>query len=56
MGSAPAWYHVVTAARYFGVAPWELMQQPREWLDIALEASSAEAAAKAAAAERAQRK
>lgn len=43
----PDWYPVITAARYLGVAPWELVDQPSEWMDWALAAQSAESQAKA---------
>lgn len=32
----PEAYYVIRAARYLGVAPWDLAQQPRFWLDFAL--------------------
>jgi hypothetical protein len=41
----PDWYPLLTAARYLGVAPWELVDQPAEWLEWALSAQSAEAEA-----------
>lgn len=42
MGEIPEWYYVIRAARYLGVPPWELMEQPKYWLDWALESESAE--------------
>jgi len=38
----PDWYPVVQAAKYLGVAPWELMQQSIYWRDKALIAMTAE--------------
>ena len=45
MGSAPAWYYLLRAARYLGVAPWDLAARPVWWQEIALAAEAAEAAA-----------
>jgi hypothetical protein len=42
MGSLPEWYTLVRAARYLGVAPWELLEQQSAWMDWALMAESAE--------------
>ena len=42
MGEVPPWYMVIRAARYLGVAPWDLMEQPQVWQAMALEAESAE--------------
>jgi hypothetical protein len=42
MGSVPDWYRVLRAAKYLGVAPWELLEQPAIWLEWALTAESAE--------------
>lgn len=42
MGDCPAWYPVMQAAKYLGVAPWELMEQSIWWRDKALIAMSAE--------------
>ena len=41
----PEWYVLVRAARYLGVAPWDLAAQPALWREWALAAESAEAAA-----------
>lgn len=41
----PEWYPLIRAARYLGVAPWELAQQPRQWMDWANIAQNAEAEA-----------
>lgn len=32
----PEWYPLIKAARYLGVAPWELLEQPAIWVDWAL--------------------
>jgi hypothetical protein len=41
----PEWYPLIRAARYLGVAPWELQAQPIAWQDMALMAENAEAPA-----------
>lgn len=43
MGSIPDWYPLVSAARWMGVAPWDLLRQPATWMEWALQAESAEA-------------
>lgn len=42
MGTCPEWYPLLKAARYLGVAPWELLEQPRMWFEWALTAQAAE--------------
>lgn len=42
MGECPDWFTVVQAARYLGVAPWELLTKPVFWMRAALEAQAAE--------------
>jgi len=42
MGSVPEYYPLVTAARYYGVAPWDLATQCVWWEDIAHICRSAE--------------
>lgn len=42
MGELPAWYTLLRAARYLGVAPWELAAQPVIWARWAWAAESAE--------------
>lgn len=42
MGSVPEWYRLITAARYLRVAPWELLDRPSAWVEMALASSSAE--------------
>lgn len=46
MGAAPDWYRTLSAARYLGVAPWDLANRSRVWTDWALTAQSAEGEAK----------
>ena len=45
MGHAPSWYLLLRAAKYLGVAPWDLADKPVWWQEIALEAEGAEQAA-----------
>lgn len=45
VGDVPPWWVTVKAARYLGVPPWELEQQPVAWTLVALAAESAEATA-----------
>jgi hypothetical protein len=45
MGEAPAWYLTLRAAKYLGVAPWDLAERPVWWQEIALVAEKAETAA-----------
>lgn len=42
----PDWYPLVQAAKYLGVAPWDLLEQSAWWRDRALIAMSAERQAK----------
>lgn len=42
MGGVPDWYPLIRAARYLGVAPWDLARQPVWWREIALQAERAE--------------
>lgn len=46
-GSVPNWYRLVKAARYLGVAPWDLATKPVWWLEVALASQDAEAKARA---------
>ncbi|MDW8006428.1 MAG: hypothetical protein RMJ05_06885 [Thermomicrobium sp.] len=55
MGEPPAWYRVIRAARYLGVAPWELLEREAVWFTWGLAAEAAEAKAERARAERATR-
>lgn len=43
----PEWYLLVRAARYLGVEPWALENQPTYWMNRALTAESAEQRAEA---------
>ena len=47
MGHLPPWYRTVRAARYLGVAPWDLLDRPDsyEWEQAALIAEQGEALA-----------
>jgi hypothetical protein len=38
----PDWYPTVRAARYLGVSPWDLMDQPMAWQQWALMAEAAD--------------
>ena len=42
MGSVPAWYTILRAAKYLGVPPWDLLDQPAIWLNWALAAENSE--------------
>lgn len=37
------WFRVVKAAKYLGVSPWELVDQPVYWLNAAEDAQDIEA-------------
>lgn len=43
IGEVPAWYTLVKAARYLGVAPWDLARKPLWWTHVALASQGAEA-------------
>jgi hypothetical protein len=45
MGSCPDWYLLLRAARYLGVAPWDLSERPQAWMEWALESENAELSA-----------
>jgi len=45
MGRCPEDYHLVKAAQWLGVAPWELMEQSIWWRDRAIMFMNAEAEA-----------
>jgi hypothetical protein len=45
MGECPDWWVTIQAARYLGVAPWDLMNQSIYWTDKARTAITAEAGA-----------
>lgn len=42
MGEIPEWYALFRAAKYLGVAPWELAKRPAIWMQWALAAEGAE--------------
>jgi hypothetical protein len=42
IGAAPDWYALLRAARYLGVAPWDLLEQSSLWLGWALTAERTE--------------
>lgn len=44
-GEVPEEYALVQAAKYLGVAPWDLAERPQWWTNLALTFSSAEAQA-----------
>ena len=46
------WYRVVRAAKYLGVAPWDLSERPQFWLSVAEEAQASEATASRARQQR----
>ena len=43
MGEAPEWYRLIRAARYLGVAPWDLQDRWVFWANAALTAEEVEA-------------
>lgn len=45
MGEVPLWFSLIQAAKYLGVAPWDLAKQPAWWLRAAQIAQSAESSA-----------
>ena len=42
MGELPDWFPVLKAAKYLGVAPWDLIKQPVVWMTWAMELHQAE--------------
>lgn len=42
LGEIPDWAAVVLVARFLGVAPWELEEQPYFWFAAAVEVMKAE--------------
>lgn len=46
MGDVPDWYQAIAAAKYLGVAPWDLLEQPQIWTDWALSGAGAEGGAR----------
>ena len=51
-GDLPDWYMLLRAARYLGVAPWDLAAQPAHWFQWALQAERAEVEARTKKAKR----
>lgn len=47
IGHMPWWYPLIRAARYLGVAPWDLAKQPAVWRIWALQAEASELGAQA---------
>ena len=41
MGESPDWYDLIEAARYLGVAPWDLEDAPTYWYKRAIGAMNA---------------
>lgn len=50
------WYRVIRAAKYLGVAPWDLAAQPMVWVERAETAQAAEAHAQNARGGRQQQR
>ncbi len=44
-GHCPRWYDLIRSAKYLGVAPWDLLEQPVIWMEWAREGEKAEAIA-----------
>lgn len=42
MGICPDWYELIQAAKYLGVAPWDLLKQSEFWKQKALTGLTAE--------------
>ena len=42
MGAPPDWYGLIQSAKYLGVAPWVLLEQPVIWREWAYLANKAE--------------
>lgn len=42
MGEVPLWYRVIKTAEQFGVGPWELVDKPMAWIEMAEAARAAE--------------
>lgn len=49
VGEPPTWYRTVRAAKFLGVAPWDLEQQSMFWVHAAETAQSVEAEVQKAA-------
>lgn len=33
VGAVPDWYIIIQIAKFYGVAPWELLKQPPAWIE-----------------------
>jgi hypothetical protein len=55
MGAVPEYVPLIRAAKYLGVAPWELAERPAAWRDWALAMEHGEASAQRQLQQRAQR-
>lgn len=42
LGELPDWYPLLRAARYMGVAPWDLYERPVHWTIWAITSENAE--------------
>lgn len=56
MGEVPDWYLLIRSAKYLGVAPWDLLDQPKVWRNWARWAENAENEAERQKTESARRK
>lgn len=56
MGACTEWYALIREAKYLGVAPWDLLEQPMVWREWVAEAMTAEAAAERAAQRRSEKR
>ena len=54
MGEVPVAYRLIRAARWLGVAPWDLARQPIWWREWAFTAMEAEGVIAEAVAEKAR--
>jgi hypothetical protein len=52
----PDWYPLIRAAKYLGVAPWDLAERPAHWMHLALAAEGAELGASEQRAKLAQKR
>jgi hypothetical protein len=52
VGEAPLWYRVLRAAKFLGVAPWDLAEAPYTWMEQAEAAQAAEHSAEQARKDR----
>lgn len=52
----PEYWNIVQAAKYLGVKPWELIEQPIYWFNVAMICMSAESELQQKQQEKANRK